>query len=276
MGPAVQRAKMIPETDRDEKGGVWPAVPSDIESENETLRDVEVRSSAEEREILRRRVEHELGDLTEERKCLIEGSGQTSVNKVTDIILARAWAMNPGRDLYRLGWNIVDYNPYDDESGFHILLGACALPIAVSGGVLGYSLLGPAGAVAGAIVGLFPVYLGTWAVRTIFNFCAGAATAAAAPFLYAAAWIKDMSRGKGTLRAVHFLREIKNSGLESGETEEIMKQRISLLDSAIVEREGELKEFKGDSEQEKAREETSEVKPAALSREEFEARWLKV
>lgn len=209
----------------------FPAPPADID-----LRVAEVPAATpEQRDQMRRNLEREIFIASQERDYLAKDrmdvdpdAVPTTVKQVSDVVAGRARAMNPFRDFNRIGAGAL-FNVDDAPctSGLGIFTGIIAGTIACASGA-SFPIVVGAAALAAA-----PIFLPMWAGRTVFNLAAGILTAAAAPFLYAAARVKDVVRFPGLLAAKEFLKELSKSGMTTKQQYDKKEEKIAELDQAV-------------------------------------------
>lgn len=257
---ALKTLEAPPGNEGRERTGVkeFPLPPADIHLEK-----FEIPASPRARARLRAQIERELITSEQEKEVLekdIKSDGEvpTSVKGVTEFIVGRAKAVNPIRDFNKVGAAVLygGRSPWkdtfsQDEPPWPIITGmmACIMTAAVLG-----PFAHPALTIGAAAFAAAPLFLSMWGGRTIFNFCAGILTAAAAPFAYAAARIADVRRHPGYLNAKRFLRDLKHSVLKEDDQTEMRSRRISYLENEIAEHQKRLSEIEAsDEKNDKAR-----------------------
>lgn len=238
--------------------------------------EAEIPASPKERARLRKQIQRELLSATQEREILITQPKDpcevdTEVTKVTEFIKGRARAMNPIRDFDKVGYAAFNkgVSPWKDPNLATVdgppapVFWGIFAPL-FTGMIVGAATSSAPIALAAAAFAIAPLLIPMWTGRTLFNLCAGVATAIAAPFAYAAAHIRDLGKLPGHLSAKAFLADLKGSLLGDEEKKELISQRITTLDEAVKAQEQSLlaiessethpyKVIEGDAERIKAR-----------------------
>lgn len=171
-----------------------------------------------ERRELKKEINREIQEAQDELDFLNTGRTRTAGDHMTSLVVDRLKAVNPVRDLNRVGASRINggLNPWrleDDDSALIISLGtASGIAATIAAAVFTHNPLIAAGA---GVLGAAPMFIVSWTARTLFNLAAGIITAVAAPAMLAAARIHDLKH-PGQVAARDFRRTIKgeNGGLQ--------------------------------------------------------------
>lgn len=230
-----------PKTDRPaEKVVEFPKPARDSEFSDFTL-----PSSPRDRSRLRTDLEREVAASMLEHDVLERFSDPkeipTTVKAVTEILLKRAKAMNPIRDMDKVGFSAFNkgVNPWKgflamEEPPFALFYG---IVVPMMTGAIVSSFASPSVTAAAVVFSIAPLFLSMWGARTAFNTIAGIAAAAAFLPAYAAARVADLTVRKGLVNAKTFLADLSEARLPDDEKAELREKRVSLLEQTVEKQE---------------------------------------
>lgn len=218
---------------------VFPPASADVDID---LGKIDIPSSAVMRSRLRKQLQEEIVASSQEQHALgyVMDSRQvrTEVGKLSELLRDRARAMNPFRDFDQVGFSRFNHgrNPLADEYLMPLpILGGLFMGFAAAALAIGQFKLSPALGVPIGVFSMAPLFVPMWIGRTAFNLVCGIAMGLSAPFSYAIARYRDLTKKPGGLKAKDFLADLERSLLSPEQKAEAKTRRIALLKEMIAE-----------------------------------------